>query len=102
MGTYATKRQRSATGSGIFSQSPVMSNLDEEIKYMVEYFREIDNQLALVKKTNEYEQWDKKPVPTGKLADTKEFSLTLWKGTARERTITHRLAKVRQIRTGRR
>lgn len=56
----------------------------DEINSLVDRFNEIDRQFSQVKKTKDYQCWVNKPIEEGRRSESREFELTLWKGTNKE------------------
>lgn len=71
-----------------------MSDLMREIRSIADRFNEIDRQMNRVKSTNYYKNWSKKPIPQDKRVDSKDFHLTLWKGTSREEKVKQTITKM--------
>lgn len=61
-----------------------MSDPMKEVKAQVEYFREIDRKFASVKNTEDYKKWIKTPLGPGKVSETREYKVVLYKNTPKQ------------------
>lgn len=70
-----------------------MNDLQKEIDELVEYFNEIDIQVAKLKKVKKYKKWLNEPFPKGVYCVSKAFPVTLWRGTDKEKVFRQHISK---------
>lgn len=75
-----------------------MSNLDDEINELVEYFQELDtkfNQQVIPQRS--YQTWKNKPLGLFQYQDSRKFKVILWENTEKETVVYQSVSKLKEV-----